>query len=432
MNYLSVKGGTPLCGETGVHGAKNSVLPLLAASVLVKGETVIHNCPRLSDVENTLKILTYIGADVKRNGNDIIINASSVNRNNVPENLMREMRSSIIFLGALSSRLKSSCLFLPGGCEIGLRPIDMHLKGLADLSGVISFDGTNICCNMKCAKASKVVLPFPSFGATENIILASVFLKGTTKIVNAAREPEIADLCNFLNGAGAKISGASTTVIEIEGVEKLNQSEYTVMPDRILASTLMCAAAVTGGEVCIRHISVPELEPVLPVFMEAGCIINLEKNSLVIKSPKRLKRVRKIITRPYPGFPTDCQAPVSAVLCVAKGSSVINETIFENRFKHIPELCRFGADITTDGRTAVINGVKKLSPACAYCTDLRGGAAVVLAALNADGSSEIKNIKHLDRGYENIEIQLSELGADIKRINNEKESVETSETARQA
>lgn len=428
MEYLSVNGGKSLGGEISVHGAKNSVLPILAACVLIKGKTVLHNCPCLSDVENTVKILKRLGAKVVREGKTLTVDTTVISDNNIPENLMREMRSSIIFLGALSARTGSACLSLPGGCEIGLRPVDIHLKGLADLSGVISFDGSNIRCNMKNAASSTVVLPFPSVGATENIILASVLLKGSTKIINAAREPEIEDLCNFLNSAGAKINGASTTVIEIEGVTELHSTEYTVMPDRILAATLMCAAAITQSELRIKSISLPHLESVLPVFMESGCIINLSKNSLIIKANKRPKRVKNIVTGPYPGFPTDCQAPVSAMLSIARGNSVINETVFENRFKHIPELRRFGADISVYDRTAVINGVKRLHPANAYCTDLRGGAAVVLAALNAEGISTVRNIEHLDRGYENIETLLSTAGADIKRINNEKEESKTAKT----
>ena len=266
-----------------------------------------------------------------------------------------------------------------------------------------------------------MVLPFPSVGATENIILSAVTLRGTTTIINAAREPEIEDLCRFLNSAGAKISGALTPVIEIEGVEKLTSTEHTVIPDRILAATLMSASAVTGSELEIDDVCLSHLVPVLPIFYSAGCKLYLDKNKVAVKPPKRLKRVKNIETRPYPGFPTDCQAPICAMLSIAHGVSIINETIFENRYMHVPQLQRFGADINVRDRIAVINGVKSLHSADACCTDLRGGAAVVLAALSADGISNIKSIEHIDRGYENIELLLRKLGADVTRMDDEKE-----------
>ena len=421
MDYLTVKGGKRLGGVIDIHGSKNSALPILAASVILNGEAVIHNCPRLTDVENTVLILKYLGASVKREGKTLIVNPKGVNKNDIPEKLMREMRSSVLFLGALCSKMNSACVYLPGGCEIGLRPIDLHLKALTELSGVISFDGSNICCNAEKMKAGKAVLPFPSVGATENTILASVTLSGKTTLINAAREPEIIDLCRFLNSAGAKISGAGTSVIEIEGVKTLGEAEHTVIPDRIIASTMMCASAITSSELKIRNAVLPQLEALFPVFMSAGCELYLEKNAVTLKPPKRLKRVKKITTAPYPGFPTDSQATVCAMLSVARGCSIINETVFENRFKHIPELCRFGADIEINSATAVINGVEALHGTCAECTDLRGGAALVIAALAAEGESKIKNIYHLDRGYENIEAQLASVGADIKRIKDEEE-----------
>lgn len=420
MEYLEVKGRARLGGEIDVHGAKNSVLPILAGSVLINGVSVIHNCPDLSDVRVTIDILNYIGAKVFKEGSTLIIDSTNITKCDIPETLMQEMRSSIIFLGSLVSRTGSACLYLPGGCEIGLRPIDLHLKALGSLGYSLNFDGRNICCENNRARAGKTVLAFPSVGATENAILSSVFLKGKTTIINAAREPEIEDLANFLNSAGAKISGASTPVIEIVGVKSLHNTEHTVIPDRILAATLMSASAITGSELTVNKISSTHLMPVLPVFDEMGCKIYLEGNSLKIKSPKRIRRVKKIETQAYPGFPTDCQAPVMAALSVARGTSVITENIFESRFKHIPQLIRFGADITVNDRVAVVNGVGSLHAAEAVCTDLRGGAAVVLEALAAEGTSTIKKIEHIDRGYEKIEDRLSIIGAEIKRKCDEK------------
>ncbi|MFR5876623.1 MAG: UDP-N-acetylglucosamine 1-carboxyvinyltransferase [Eubacterium sp.] len=424
MEILEIIGKSRLGGEIDVHGAKNSVLPILAGSVLIKGTSVIHNCPKLSDVEVTISILKHIGAKISREGSTLIVDASGIDKCDIPEELMQEMRSSIIFLGSLSSRLGKACMYLPGGCEIGLRPIDLHLKGLTSLGYSISFDGHNICCNKSSVKANKIVLPFPSVGATENIILAAVLTKGKTTIINAAREPEIVDLANYLNKAGAKIFGASTPVIEIEGVEELGSVEHTVIPDRILATTLMSASAITSSELILKKVNPAHLMPILPVFDEMGCKLFVDRNALKIKAPKRLKRVKKIETQPYPGFPTDCQAPVMAALTTAKGTSVINETIFESRFKHISQLCRFGADIEVNDRVAIVNGTCDIHSAGAVCTDLRGGAAVVIEALAANGVSTIKNIEHIDRGYESIEKQLSSIGADIKRINYEEKGKE--------
>lgn len=424
MELLQINGGKTLSGVTNVHGAKNSVLPILAGCVLVNGVSVIHNCPKLSDVDVTINILKYLGAKVKREDDTLVVDTSVITKNDIPKLMMQELRSSIIFLGSLVSRTDCASLYLPGGCEIGLRPVDLHLKGLSQLGYNVSFDGCTIYCKKENVKSCEIVLPFPSVGATENIILASVFIKGKTTIINAAKEPEIVDLVNFLNSAGAKIRGASSPVIEIEGVDSLHSTEHTVIPDRILATTMMCAAAITSSELRVNKIDVSQLKPVYPIFYEMGCDMFLDYNALTIKSPKRLKRVKSIKTLPYPGFPTDCQSPITAVLSTAKGTSVVNETIFEDRFKFISQLNRFGTDIIVDGKTAVITGVKKLHPADVCCTDLRGGAAVILASLAADGVSIISNLSHIDRGYECIENQLSLIGADIKRIYNEEKRTE--------
>lgn len=420
MKCLKINGGRALKGSIDVHGAKNSILPVLCATVLINGKSVIHNCPRLSDVEVTVNILRYLGANVSREGNTLIVDATSISRSNILEPQMKELRSSIIFLGALASRTGQACLYLPGGCDIGLRPIDLHLKGLKALGYEVFTDGHNVCATRRDVIGKEIVLPFPSVGATENIILASVLAKGTTTIVNAAREPEIEDLADFLNKAGAKIYGASTPTITIEGVNELNGAEHTVIPDRILATTLMSACAITGGQIQLNNVCMSHIMPTLPVFDEMGCDVSYNYSSVKIKAPHRLKRVKSIETMAYPGFPTDCQAPVMSALCVADGTSIIKETIFENRFKHIEQLNLFGADISVNDRIAVVNGVSSLHSANAKCTDLRGGAAVVIAGLSAEGESTITDIHHIDRGYENIEHQLSLLNADVKRIDDEK------------
>ena len=418
MANFKVTGNRKLGGTVGIGGAKNAVLPILAASSMISGEVVIHNCPVLSDVENTVNILKYVGAEVKREGSTLIINSNSVTKSYVPEKYMRLMRSSVLFLGALSSRNGTSRMSLPGGCNIGLRPVDLHLKALADLSAVISYDGKEVCCNAKNARCADIVLPYQSVGATENAILFSVLLKGKTRIINAAREPEIYDLCSFLNKAGARISGASGSVIEIEGVKSLNSTEYTVMPDRITAFTYLCAAAATESELTVKNVDFTHFNSELPALMNMGCKLYLSENAIAIKRSK-LKRVKSIVTKPYPGFSTDCQPLIVSALIKAKGVSEITETVFENRFEYAKELNKFGADIKVINNKAVINGVKSLKGANAECKDLRGGAALVISALSAEGISFIKNIDYIDRVYEKFEVQLANIGADILRIENE-------------
>lgn len=422
MEYLEIGGNKPLEGELDLHGAKNSVLPILSACVLVKGVSILHNCPQLSDVNVTIQILEQLGARVKRQNSTLVVDTSTISTNYVPEKFMKELRSSIVFLGSLVARTGEACLFLPGGCEIGLRPIDLHLKGLKSLGYHIYTDGTNVCAKAVDLNSAKIVLPFPSVGATENIILASVLLDDKTTIINAAQEPEIEDLASFLNSAGAKIVGASTPIIEIYGTKSLHGCEHTIIPDRILATTMMSACASTGGRIALNRVCNSHIMPTLPVFEEMGCDIIMKNDSLVINAPKKLNRVSQIETMAYPGFPTDCQSPVMAALTKARGTSIIKETIFENRFMHTEQLKRFGADISVNERFAIINGVDTLYGTKAKCTDLRGGAAVVISALGSKGKSVITDIEHLDRGYESIENQLSSLGADIKRICYEKEN----------
>lgn len=417
MEKLIINGANRLGGEISVHGAKNSVLPILAATLLIKGECIIHNVPKLADVDASIKILEYLGVKVKKESNTVAVDASLITKNHIPEEMMREMRSSIIFLGSLLSRVKEASLCYPGGCDIGVRPIDLHISSLKKLGAVITENGNCISCKASGFHGSKIILTFPSVGATENIIISSVLAKGKTTIINAAREPEISDLAAFLNSCGAKIFGAGEGTIEIEGVEHLHPAEHTIIPDRIVAATYMSIAAINCKELIIKDIKANHLSPVFPIFMDMGCKLFVDSGNLKLISPGRIKRVKNINTMPYPGFPTDCQAIVMAALTKAKGTTIIKESIFESRFKHISELNRFGADIAVNDRIAVVNGVKNLYGANVYCTDLRGGAALVIAGLAAEGVTAIGDIYHIDRGYENIENSLKQIGADISRIN---------------
>ncbi len=416
MSRLIIQGGKKLEGEVNIHGAKNSALPILAATIMCKGETILHNCPDLSDVEATIKILKYLGCNVKKDGHTISINSTNITNSNIPENLMHEMRSSIIFLGALLARCKNTKLSFPGGCELGPRPIDLHICALKKMGVLICEQHGFLNCSVKHKlKGSKIVLSFPSVGATENVLLAAVTAKGKTIITNAAREPEIVDLSDFLIKCGAKIRGSGTDTIYVEGVPKLHACEHYVIPDRIAASTFMSAVAITKGEATIKNIKPKHLWMMLPIFEEIGCKLTLSEDTIKIKSPEFLKSISTIRTMPYPGFPTDLQAPTMAMTTLAKGTSIFVENIFERRYKHVCELNRLGAKISVEGKVAVVYGVDKLSGATVYSTDLRGGAALVIAGLAAEGQTEILDIKHIDRGYDHIEKSLIKLGADIKR-----------------
>ncbi len=417
MQKLAIEGGKILNGELAVHGAKNSALPLLAACVLARGETVLHNCPRLSDVFAACRILSQLGCKCQRNGSTVAVNTDGLVNFDVPDELMREMRSSIVFLGAILGRLGKCRLSFPGGCELGPRPIDMHIAALKRMGAVIHEEyGILDCTVPKGLSGAKITLPFPSVGATENIMLAAVLAKGETVIHNAAREPEISDLADFLNACGAKIKGCGTDRITIQGVAELHGCEFAVMPDRIVAATYLAAAAITGGEIRVTHVRPQDLDSVLPVFEQMGCSVYAYGASVYLSAKKPLKAVKNIRTMPYPGFPTDAQAIVMAVLCKARGTSVIVETIFENRFRQIDELCRMGADAKAEGKVAIIDGVKTLYGATVRATDLRGGACLVLAGLAAQGQTIVESVKLIDRGYESIEDSLNAAGAKILRI----------------
>lgn len=410
-----IQGGKRIEGELRVGGAKNSVLPIFAATLLSRGECIIHDCPILKDVEIMVEILEVLGCSVKREGRVIIIDSSDSLNHEVPDNLVRKMRSSIVLLGALISRLKKARICFPGGCDIGPRPIDLHLKGLEQLGVKINESHGIIYCEAPDIKGTEIHLDYPSVGATENILLAAVFAKGTTIIRNAAKEPEIIDLQSFLNEVGAKVTGAGTNNIRIEGVETLRGGEHTIIPDRIVAGTYLAAAAATCGSLELANINVEHIQPIIAKLRESGCTIKANGNRVHLNSPKRLKAIDTVRTLPYPGFPTDMQAPTMALLSRARGTSIIIETVFENRFKHVEDLVRMGADIKVDGRIAVIRGKNKLMGATVTARDLRGGAALVIAGLSAEGTTVIEGIDHIDRGYEDLHINLQQVGAQIIR-----------------
>lgn len=417
MARLKIVGPCRLEGEVKVHGAKNSTLPLLAACLLCGGESVLHNCPQLSDVDITIQILRHLGCKVRREGDTVTVDSSVLQYSDIPDQWMREMRSSIVFLGAILARMGKAELSFPGGCELGPRPIDLHLSALKKLGVQIHEDHGRLHCSVRHGLRGKNIgLSFPSVGATENIMLAAVLAKGTTVITNAACEPEICDLAGFLNACGAQVRGAGTSTIVIQGVERLCGCEHQVIPDRIAAATLLSAAAITGGRVLLRDIEPVHLEPVLPVFEEAGCELTIQGKQLAMASPQRLSPVKNVRTMPYPGFPTDAQAPIMAMACVAEGTSVFVENIFESRYKHVGELTRLGARIKVEGRVAIVEGVPHLSGASVQAADLRGGAALVVAGLAAEGITQVHNVRYIDRGYESLEQTLAQLGANIVRM----------------
>ncbi len=412
---LIIKGGHRLEGELAVQGAKNSVLPILAAAVLCKGQTELYNCPCLSDCDAACRILSSLGCACRREGNVICTDASALRSYEISEKLMREMRSSIIFMGALLGRTGQCRLSFPGGCEIGSRPIDFHLDAFRSMGVGITEKHGYLSCVCTRLKGAKISFPVPSVGATENVMLAAVLAEGTTEIYNAAREPEICDLAGFLNACGARISGAGTGTVHIEGVSRLSGCRYTVMPDRIAAATYLCCAAVTRGEVLLTKADPASLGLVVPVLEQTGCsIYSFGDGNIYINAHKTLRAPGRIRTAPYPGFPTDAQPPLMALCASVPGTTIFVETVFENRYRHVSELTRLGAKINVEGRVAVVEGVGHLTGAELEAGDLRGGAAMVTAALAAEGTTRIGKICYINRGYENIEGCLRSLGADIR------------------
>lgn len=416
MGKLVIDGGERISGEICVHGAKNAVLPILAATVMADGVSIIKNCPRLRDVDKTTLVLERLGCKVAREGSTVTVDTRDMFDCEICEDLMREMRSSIIFLGAIISRCKKAVVSMPGGCPIGLRPIDLHLKALREMGVEIREEHGYIKCSAQSLTGGNIHLDFPSVGATENIMLAAVCADGTTTVSNAAREPEIVDLGNFLNKMGARVSGVGTSVITIEGVKKLASVEYTIMPDRIVAATYLAASAITGGEICLTSVNPQDMGAMLYVLSEMGVRLHCEKDKIIQLAPKRLNSVHTVRTMPYPGFPTDIQSPFMSLATMARGTSVFIENIFENRFQHIDELSRMGADIKVEGRSAVVRGVDALQGANVVARELRGGAALVVAALAASGTTTVTGTEFIDRGYESIEKYLSDCGAKIRRV----------------
>lgn len=413
MKSYIIEGGKRLEGEIKVSGSKNSALPILAATILNKGVTILENVPKIKDTEVMLEILQYLGCKVHKESDKIIINSENVEKNEIPEELMRKMRSSIVLAGSIIGRKGKVRFSYPGGCDIGSRPIDLHLKGFKKLGINLIENYGYIVCECDKIISTEIHLDFPSVGATENIMLASVLSQEKVTIKNAALEPEIVDLQIFLNKMGAKISGAGTSNVEIIGVERLKNATYRIMPDRIETGTIMCIAAATNSKILIKDVIPEHIVPVIEKLKECKCNILVGKNDIFIEGPKRLN-CTSIRTMPYPGFPTDMQSIFGAMLTTARGTSVITENIFENRYKYISELKRMGARITIEGQNAIIRGVKRLYPAEVRSTDLRGGAALTLAGLSTVGITRINNIEYILRGYDNLDKKLNNLGANIQ------------------
>ncbi len=413
MASFIIEGGKRLEGEVKISGSKNASLPIIAASILNGKKTKLYNVPDIHDTQITLQILRYLGCKVIKNNDKIEINSRYINRKEIPEHLMREMRSTVILAGAILGRFKEVTFSYPGGCDIGARPIDLHLKAFKKLGINIVEEYGFIRCSCDKIIGTNIDLDFPSVGATENIILAAVLAEGKTIITNAAREPEIVDLVKMLRKMGAHIIGEGTNIIEIDGVKNLSEVQYKVMPDRIEAGTFLCAGAITGGRVKITNAIPEQIIPVISKLEEAGCKISIEKNTVLLEAPKRLKSI-ELKTMPYPGFPTDMQSIFGAMLSVAKGTSVITENIFENRFKYLSELNRMGAKNKQKGNVAIITGTKRLSGTTVKSTDLRGGVSMVLAGLEAKGSTIVTDIEYILRGYENLDKKLNKIGANIK------------------
>ena len=416
MDKYIIDGGAKLYGNVKIQSAKNSVLPLLAASILTDKQVKIRNLPIISDVENMLRILTELGCEVRRGTEITVIDSANAVSHELPARLTKELRSSVFMLGSVLTRFRRAKIAYPGGCDIGLRPIDLHLKGLQRLGVKIVEENGYITCSVDKLKGAEVVLDFPSVGATENIILAAVKAEGTTLIRNAAKEPEIIDLQRFLNAMGAKVRGAGGSTIVVEGVKRLRGVEYSPICDRIEAGTFLIAAASCGGEIQTEGVFSENLAALLDKLRENGCKIHTKNDKIRLSSSGKLKSVDVVETMPFPGFPTDLQAQYSALCATARGSAVVVENLFETRFKFAGELKRMGADITVRGRSAMIRGVPVLHGAPVTAQDLRGGAALVIAALKAEGKSSVMDLSYIDRGYSEFEYKLKNLGACIKRI----------------
>lgn len=415
MDKIIVYGGKTLKGKITISGAKNAVLPIIVASLLSEGCCRIQDIPRLADVETICDVLGELGAAAEFDQDGALkIKCQQINKYEAPYDYVKKMRASVLVMGPLLARLGKAKISLPGGCAIGTRPIDLHLKGLEALGVRISMEHGYILAEAPCLKGARVYLDYPSVGATENIMMAGALAEGITIIENAAEEPEIVDLANFINSMGGNIKGAGTKVIKIEGVASLGSTTHTIIPDRIEAGSFLVAGAITGGDLLLENVIIDHLKPVVAKLLEVGADVWEEGNGIHLRSNGVLKAV-DVKTLPYPGFPTDMQAQFMALMAVAQGTSIITETVFENRFMHAEELRRMGADIKIEGRSAVIEGCEKLMGAQVKATDLRAGAALIIAGLAAEGETIISNTYHIDRGYDNIVEKLRSVGANILR-----------------
>ena len=416
MEAFRVEGGRQLEGTLRVDGAKNAVLPIMAAAVMAEGTVTLHDVPQITDAAHMAEILAILGCSISRAGRTLTIDPAGIHGWEMPERLSKQIRSSIFLLGPILSRFRRATVTYPGGCEIGMRPIDLHLNGLRSLGVEITESGGQIHCDGSCMHAGDVHFDYPSVGATENVMMAAACLPGRTVIHNAAREPEIVDLQHFMNAMGAHVCGAGSQYIEIEGAASLHGAEWTPIPDRIVAGTLLAAAAITGGDIELTNAPESDMVAISSKLREMGCRIDEEPGFLHIAAPKRLTAFRQLQTQPHPGFPTDMQVQMLALLCTAEGTGVVVENVFENRFTHAADLNRMGAQVMCSGRMAVVHGVDRLCGARVTARDLRGGAALVLAGLRAEGVTEVEGVALIDRGYDAFEKQLAALGANISRI----------------
>lgn len=415
MEAYLIRGGRPLAGTIAIHGAKNSALPILAATLVTGGRCIVYNCPEISDVETACAILRHLGCEARRSGDAVLVDSAGADRFDIPYILMQKMRAAVIFLGALLARFGQAEITLPGGCALGERPIDLHLMGLRHMGAEVRLEGEHIHCRTAGLEGCTIALPFPSVGATENLILAALGSRGTVTICNAAKEPEITDLIGFLQVCGAEISGAGGSMLRITGGCPLHGGEYTVMPDRMEAATYLAAAAATRGALTLERVRPEHLTAVLEVLRRAGCELTVGEDTLHLAC-RRLLAAGPIHTAPYDGFPTDAQAPVMAAMAVAEGYTVFEETIFEDRYRHVPALCSMGAKIRATRRYAIVEGVGRLRGAELAATDLRGGAAMVIAALCAQGESLVTQTFHMERGYAHFVRTLRRCGAEIEGI----------------
>jgi UDP-N-acetylglucosamine 1-carboxyvinyltransferase len=418
MDKIVIRGGERLIGEVEVSGSKNATLPIFAASLLAEGVNLFHNVPNLKDVQTIIKVLKNLGVKVWKEGEIYRIDATEVSNHKAPYDLVKTMRASILVLGPLVARMRRATVSLPGGCAIGARPINLHLMGLEAMGAKIELRRGYIEAKADRLKGAEISFDIPTVTGTENLMMAATLAKGKTTLQNAAMEPEVVDLANVLTKMGAKINGAGTPLIEIEGVESLQAAEHSIIPDRIEAGTLMVAAGLTRGNIKILHCPLQQMETVASKLRESGMEIDSDGEGARVVGNRRIRSV-DVKTQPYPGFPTDMQAQFMVLMSLAKGLSVISETIFENRFIHVSELRRMGANIRIQGDTAILQGVEGLSGAQVMATDLRASASLILAGLAAEGVTEVSRVYHLDRGYEGLDKKLASLGADIKRVKGE-------------